>query len=95
MEEKNIIITTGDLKEDHEILDIVAIKEQTITHWKRQAERKSEETTLNKIKQELKCQCIKLGGDAIINCQIKYYGLGSSIHYLSVAGTIVKIKSKN
>lgn len=95
MEEKDIIITTGDLKEDYEILDVIGMVEEIRLNLSFSKSREKIIEGLNIAKQDLKHQCKELDGDAIINCQIKYYGYGACDLYVSVSGTAVKIKSKN
>lgn len=87
MKEKNIIITTTDLKEDYEILDsLYVIVELKSTYPKEEYLNQM----LNVVKERLKEQCRRLGGDAIICCRT------FTVDYaLSMDGTAVKIKSKN
>lgn len=87
MEEKNIIITTLDLKEDYEILDSLYVSE-------RMNRLNSKEDYINqvfsKLKVRLREQCKKIGGDAVIGCHIFCFD-----YLFSINGTAVKIKSKS
>jgi uncharacterized protein YbjQ (UPF0145 family) len=90
MEEKNIIMTSLDLKEEYEVIDTLYVTEEL-------KQRYPKEEYLNQMltiaKERLKKQCRELGGNAIIGCHIIYVPT-SSAKILSISGTAVKIKSK-
>ena len=91
MEEKNIIITTLDLKEDYEILDSLYVTEELTKNYPKE-EYLNQKLTI--IKDRLRRQCRELGGNAIIGCHISHM-ITSSAWTLSISGTAVKIKSKS
>ena len=88
MEEKNIIITTTDLKEDYEILDSLYVTERLKSPCPK-------EEYLNQIltivKDRLRKQCRELGGDAVICCRFST----RTAYSISISGTAVKIKPKS
>ncbi len=87
MEEKNIIITAIDLKDDYEVID-------TLCETERLSKRYPKGEYLNQIltitKERLRRQCQELGGDAIIGCHIFCFD-----YFFLISGTAVKIKSKS
>lgn len=89
MEEKDIILTTTDLKEEYEILDTLYVIERLVVYPKEEQVNQ----VLNIVKERIKRQCSKLDGDAVINCQFFRSGAGETS--LSISGTAVKIKSKS
>ena len=89
MEEKNIIVTTTDLKEEYEILRSLYV----IEHLTLNPKEKDVNKALNILIERIKRQCGELGGDAVICCQFSRFGNGE--WSLSIAGTAVKIKSKS
>lgn len=65
----NILITTGDLKEDYEIIDaIFAIDSCSQTLFNGADASKA----FDKTKSALRAKCNSLGGHAVINCQFEY-----------------------
>ena len=87
MEEKNIIITTTDLKVDYEILDSLYVIEDMRRPYPKE---EFLNQMLDIMKERSRKQCKKLGGDAVICCHI------ASVRFaLSISGTAVKIKPKS
>ncbi len=91
MEEKNIIITTGDLKEDYEIIKPLYVAERVGLTYPKEEHLNEILTILN---DRLKKQCKEIGGDAVVCCHIVYVP-NSGSKLFSINGTAVKIKSKN
>lgn len=91
MEEKNIIITAVDLKEEYEVIDTLYVTEE-LTKPHPKEEYLNQMLTI--VKERLKKQCRELGGDAIVGCHISHM-ITSSAWNLSISGTAVKIKSKS
>lgn len=90
MEEKDIIVTTTDLKENYEILDSLYVTEELGKNYPKE-EYLNQKLTI--IKDRLRRQCRELGGDAVIECHISHMAT-SSASSISISGTAVKIKSK-
>lgn len=66
---ENILITTGDVKEDYEIIDAVfALDSCTEGFFKGADPNKA----FDKVKDGLRKKAEELGGDAVINCQFEY-----------------------
>ncbi len=89
MEEKNIIITTLDLKEDYEILGSLYV----IEHLTLSPKEEEVDKVLNILVERIKRKCRDLDGDAVIGCQ--FLRSGAVERSLSISGTAVKIKSKS
>ncbi len=87
MEEKNIIVTTTDLKENYEILGSLYVTEKIAVI----PNEKETNKVLSVIIERIKRQCMELGGDAVICCRFSAKGE----HSLSISGTAVKIKPKS
>lgn len=90
MNYENIIISTGDIKEDYNIIDVIYACEHVPGVTKNKTHSQNAFKTL---KANLKEQCYNLGGDAIINCQIRTEQSLDSIYAFFMTGTVVKIKN--
>ena len=65
-----VVISTGDLKQEYEILDtIFAIDSHAGGFWSKSV---SPSKAFEGVKEQLDKECKKLGGNAVINCQFEY-----------------------
>ena len=91
----NILITTGDIHEDYEIIDAVfAIDSCQATLFKGADPNKA----FDKVKEGLRKKAQELGGHAVINCQFEYrvavnQGFGGSKQVIEIFayGTAVRL----
>lgn len=90
MNYENIIISTGDIKNDYDIIDVIYVCEHVpgITKNKLHSQQ-----AFQVLKSNLKEQCHNLGGDAVIHCQIRTEQSLDSIYAFFVTGTVVKTKN--
>ena len=65
----DIIITTGDLKDDYEVIDAIFALDSCKEGLLRGADPSK---AFDKVKNKLRKKCIELDGDAVINCQFEY-----------------------
>lgn len=93
----SIILTTGDLKKDYEILDLIfEMGAHKAGFFEISANPNS---AFDKIREQLKSSAAKLSADAVINCQFEYRvavtpGMlgGSQVMEIFAYGTAVKFK---
>ena len=64
----NVLITTGDLKEDYEIIDAIF----AIDSCKEGIFGTNPNKAFDKVKERLREKAEELGGHAVINCQFEY-----------------------
>lgn len=92
----NVLITTGDIHEDYEIIDAVfALDSCQATFFKGADPNKA----FDKVKEALRKKATELGGHAVINCQFEYRvalsqgGLGGSKQVIEIFayGTAVRL----
>jgi len=95
---KDIIVTTGDIKEPYTIIDTIFTvdnnkEESWFFTW---AENPMK--AFGRVKMNLRRLCYKLGGDAIIHCQFEYRialtGDKTQILEIFAYGTVVKFMNK-
>jgi len=86
-QEKKIIFTTMDLKQDYEILDLVA----WVTSFTTGFLGDNITDVYNGCSREVKNQAIKLGADAVIGVQINLQNV-AGMSTMSIYGTAVKFK---
>ncbi len=65
----NILITTGDLKEDYEVIDAVFAIDACKEGFFSSAD---PNVAFDKVKNALRKKCSELGGHAVINCEFEY-----------------------
>ena len=65
----NILITTGDLKEDYEVIDAIFALDSCKESFFSGADPNK---AFDKVKNSLREKASDLGGDAVINCQFEY-----------------------
>jgi len=65
----NILITTGDLKEDYEVIDAVFALDSSQAGFLSGADPNK---AFEKVKNALRAKASELGGHAVINCQFEY-----------------------
>lgn len=65
-----IIVSTGDIKEPYQILDAIFALDCNTANFFYGSANPSE--AFNGVKEKLRQICLKMGGDAIINCQFEY-----------------------
>ncbi|RKD22416.1 Putative heavy-metal-binding [Caminicella sporogenes DSM 14501] len=91
----NILISTGDIKDNYQIIDtIFAMDSHKESFFKNADPNKA----FNKVKEQLRQECKKIGGNAVINCLFEYRvaldsGLIGSKQVIEIFayGTAVKI----
>ena len=65
----NILITTGDINEDYEIIDAIFALDSCKESFFKGADPNQ---AFDKVKEGLRKKCFELGGHAVINCQFEY-----------------------
>lgn len=65
----NVLITTGDLKEDYEVIDAIFAVDASSAGFFSGADPNK---AFTKVKDLLRTNCEKVGGHAVINCQFEY-----------------------
>ena len=65
----NILITTGDIKEDYESIDAIFALDSCTEGFFKGAD---SDKAFGKVKNALRQKCSNLGGHAVINCQFEY-----------------------
>jgi len=65
----DIIISTGDLKDEYEVIDAIFALDSCKEGILRGADPSK---AFDKVKNKLRKKCIELNGDAVINCQFDY-----------------------
>ena len=65
----NILVTTGDIKEDYEIIDAIFAFDSCEAGFFRGADPNK---AFDKVKEGLRKKASDLGGHAVINCQFEY-----------------------
>ena len=97
MAKDNIIISTGDLKQEYEILDTIFAADSHSGGFFSSSVSPSK--AFEGVKEQLEKECKKLGGNAVINCQFEYRNavtekgiMGGSKHVIEIFayGTVVK-----
>ncbi len=91
----NILITTGDIKEDYEIIDAVFSIDSCQEGFFKGADPNK---AFEKVKEGLRLKAKELGGHAVINCQFEYriavtQGFGGSKQVVEIFayGTAVRL----
>lgn len=91
----NILITTGDIKEDYEIIDAVFALDSCQEGIFKNADPNK---AFDKVKDGLRKKAEELGGHAVINCQFEYrvavtQGFGGSKQVIEIFayGTAVRL----
>ncbi len=67
--QSRVVITTGDLKREYEILDAVFAIDSSTESWFRGSD---PGRAFEGVKKQLAAVCQGLGGDAVVNCQFEY-----------------------
>lgn len=65
----SIMITTGDIRDQYEILDAIFAMD---FHKEGFLSSADPEKAFDKVKADLKSKCQNIGGDAVVNCQFQY-----------------------
>ena len=91
----NILITTGDIKEDYEIIDAVFALDSCKEGIFKSAD---PNTAFDKVKNGLRKKASELGGHAVINCQFEYrvavsqgFGVAKQVIEIFAYGTAVRL----
>lgn len=91
----NILITTGDIKDDYEIIDAVFALDSCKEGFFKGADPNK---AFDKVKDGLRNKASELGGHAVINCQFEYrvalsQGFGGSKQVIEIFayGTAVRL----
>ncbi|MBQ9313762.1 MAG: heavy metal-binding domain-containing protein [Clostridia bacterium] len=66
---EDIIISTGDINNDYEVIDAIFALDSCKEGILRGADPNK---AFDKVKNKLRKKCIELDGDAVINCQFEY-----------------------
>jgi hypothetical protein len=86
---KEIILSTGDINKDYEIIDIIfAIDKIKDPYFS--GPQYSE--TFDNVKKQLKQKGSSLNADAVIYCNFEYQHSKNSIHEIFAYGTCIKFK---
>ncbi len=86
---ENVILSTGDIKKDYEIIDVIFA--QAGIHNPYFAGPQYNES-FDELKKILKQKCAEIGGNAVINVRFEYQHTKNNIHELFSYGTCVKFK---
>lgn len=91
----NILISTGDIKEDYEVIDAIFALDSCKEGILKGADPSQ---AFDKVKMALRNKCAQLCGDAVINCQFEYrvalsQGFGSPKQVVEIFayGTAVRL----
>ena len=92
----NILITTGDIKEDYEIIDAIFAFDSCAAGVFRGADPSQ---AFEKVKVALRNKCAMLNGHAVINCQFDYrvalgegvFGASKQVFEIFAYGTAVRL----
>ena len=91
----NILITTGDIKEDYEIIDAVFALDSCQEGFFKSADPNQ---AFDKVKEGLRKKASELGGHAVINCQFEYrvavtqgFGGAKQVIEIFAYGTAVRL----
>ena len=91
----NILITTGDIKEDYEIIDAVFALDSCKEGFFKSADPND---AFDKVKNGLRKKAGELGGHAVINCQFEYrvavaqgFGGAKQVIEIFAYGTAVRL----
>ena len=85
-----IIVSTGDLKQNYEIIDAIFAID---SHKEGLFKGADPEKAFTNVKNELRKTCVRLGGNAVINCQFEYrvaLDKSSQVMEIFAYGTAVK-----
>lgn len=66
---EDIIISTGDIKDDYEVIDAIFALDSCKEGILKGADPSK---AFDRVKNKLRKKCIELKGDAVINCQFEY-----------------------
>ena len=86
---KKVIISTGDLKQGYEILDTIFAID---SHASGIFSGANPDKAFEGVKGQLEKSCLKLGGNAVINCQFEYRNAQAKSRVIEILayGTAVK-----
>ncbi len=92
---EDILITTGDIKEDYEIIDAIFALDSCKEGIFKGADPNK---AFDKVKDVLRSKCNELGGQAVINCEFEYrvavspgFGGGKQVIEIFAYGTAVRL----
>lgn len=69
MDYSKILIATGNLNEDYEIIDVIFALDSSTAGWFTGA---NPDKAFDNVKNQLRSRCAQLGGQAVINCQFEH-----------------------
>lgn len=92
-----ILITTGDIREEYEIIDAIFAIDSCKEGFFRGADPNQ---AFDKVKDALRNKCGQLGGHAVINCQFEYriavasgaFGSSKQVIEIFAYGTAVRLR---
>lgn len=97
MDYSKILIATGDLKEDYEVIDVVFALDSSTEKFFSAADPNQ---AFSNVKNSLRKKCMELGGQAVINCEFEHrvavsqgaFGGSKQVIEIFAYGTAVRVK---